>query len=180
MNSDEIFIFVDGRQISLAALLAEKRHNAKTVYAGGCTGLTALPDLPNAEIVDVRGCTGLTALPDLPNAEYVCVPGCTGLTALPDLPNAEYVYASGCTGLTALPDLPNAEIEFGGGYFFAGVDSRGYPFEGVTIRNEWRVVAGCRNYNIAEAREHWGPGGPSDRPDCLAMVEAIAAFAAAA
>ena len=29
--------------------------------------------------------------------------------------------------------------------------------------------------NGRHAREHWGAGGESDRPDCLALVEKIAA-----
>ena len=56
-----------------------------------------------------------------------------------------------------------------------GVDSRGYSFNGHFENGEWRVHAGCRNLTIPEARAHWGPDGPSDRPDCLALVEKIAA-----
>ena len=59
---------------------------------------------------------------------------------------------------------------------YAGKDSRGYGFYGVRIRGQHYVVAGCRNKTISEARKHWGKGGKSDRPDCLALVEKIAAL----
>ena len=162
MSPDQIFIHVNDCRVSLAALLKMKRDDVRTVYASGCTGLTALPDLPNAKTVDASGCTGLTALPDLPNAEYV--------------------YASGCTGLTALPDLPNVKLITSGPaeqYFFAGVDSRGYTFEAITVSGQWRVIAGCRNLSLIDAKKHWRKGGPSDRPDCLALVEKIAERVAA-
>jgi hypothetical protein len=148
--------------------------NAKTVDASGCTGLTALSDLPNAVFVDAAECTRLTALPDLPNAVFVGAKGCIGLTALPDLPNAKTVDARGCTGLTVLPDLPNAKI-ITGDYIWGGVDSRGYLFEGTGVCGQWRVTVGSRDFSIVDARLHWGPGGPVDRPDCLALVEKIAA-----
>lgn len=84
-----------------------------------------------------------------------------GLTALPELPNATYVWVENNPGLTA------------------GKDSRGYEFHGVNICGQWRVVAGCRNFSLDEARKHWGPGGYSDRADCLALVEKIAAAVSA-
>lgn len=70
------------------------------------------------------------------------------------------VYASGCTAL-ASP-------------FYAGDDSRGYSF----LHMGKGVRAGCRNFTFAQARKHWGSGGESDRPDCLALVEKIIAHAA--
>lgn len=72
------------------------------------------------------------------------------------------VNASGCTGLTSP-------------WFYAGSDARGYGFLGKIADGERRVLAGRRNYTIAKARKHWGRRGPSDRPDCLALVERIAA-----
>src|SRR5947199_2100342 len=102
--------------------------------------------------------------------------GCTALTEL-KADAAEYVDARGCTALTELK-ADAAKINRSADYIFAGVDSRGYTFEGITVRGQWRVIAGCQNKSIAEARAHWGPGGNSDRPDCLALVEKIAAFAA--
>jgi hypothetical protein len=82
------------------------------------------------------------------------------LTELPALPAATVVWVENCAGL--------------GPQHFAGEDSRGYKFHGVKIRGQWRIIAGCRNLSLSEARKHWGPGGDSDRPDCLALVESIA------
>ena len=58
-----------------------------------------------------------------------------------------------------------------------GKDSRGYQFIGVKIRGQWRIIAGCRNFSLADARSHWGRDGLRGRPDCLALVELIAAYA---
>lgn len=46
------------------------QSEAETVDISYREDITAV-DLPNAKTVDARGCTALTALPDLPNAEYV-------------------------------------------------------------------------------------------------------------
>jgi hypothetical protein len=54
-----------------------------------------------------------------------------------------------------------------------GADSRGYYFAGMLVNGEWRIRAGCRDFSIDQARRHWGSGGQSDRPDCLALVEKI-------
>jgi hypothetical protein len=72
------------------------------------------------------------------------------------------LYLSGCTGLTNI--------------YRAGLDSRGYEFFGARLSNGPRVLAGCRNYSVGEARAHWGPGRVSNRGDCLALVERIAAY----
>lgn len=102
------------------------------------------------------------------------------LTALTELkPDAaEYVDASGCTALTELKAAPGASVNRSPGYIFAGIDSRGYVFEGIIVREQWRVIAGCRNKSISDARTHWGRGGDSDRPDCFALVEKISVYAA--
>ena len=55
----------------------------------------------------------------------------------------------------------------------AGVDVRGYWFAAIRQGGEWRIRAGCRDFSVEEALSHWGPGGESDRPDCLALVEKI-------
>jgi len=73
----------------------------------GCTGLTALPDLPNAEYLYLSGCTGLTVLPKLPSVQRLDLDGCTGLTVLPELPSVQRLDLSGCAGLKALPELPS-------------------------------------------------------------------------
>lgn len=120
---NKIYIYVNEKRISVAAMLAMDKMAIRTV--------------------DARGCTGLAQL---------------------DLPAATRVYARGCTGLP--------------GYFFAGTDSRGYEFHTIRLHNGPRVLARCRNFSLAKARKHWGRDGPSDRPDCLALVEKIAAWIA--
>jgi hypothetical protein len=57
----------------------------------------------------------------------------------------------------------------------AGSDRRGYFFAAVRQDGKWRVRAGCRDFSIETALSHWGPGGASDRPDCLALVKKIVA-----
>jgi hypothetical protein len=161
MTPDKIYLLVNGKRMSLTKLL-ENPGIATTVYAAGCTGLTTL-DLPAATTVYASGCTGLTTL-DLPAATRVDASGCTGLTTL-DLPAATTVDATGCTGLL--------------GYILGGTDSRGYRFDSVVIRGQRRIFAGCQNFDIPQAIKHWGPGGRSDRPDCLALVQKIVAAAAA-
>ena len=52
---------------------------------------------------------------------------------------------------------------------YVGDDSRDYSFWADLLRH--RVRAGCRNFSPEQARAHWGPGGESDRPDCLALAE---------
>ena len=56
-----------------------------------------------------------------------------------------------------------------------GKDSRGYYFTGMLVAGKWRIRAGCRDFSLEKAREHWGACGESDRPDCLALVKKIAA-----
>ncbi len=129
-----------------------------------CPGLSALPDLPAATYVLVDNCPGLSALPDLPAAIDVRVYNCPGLSALPDLPAATDVRVYNCPGLSAL--------------YYAGRDSRGFKFFGIPLGTRWFVSAGCRFKSLDDAREHWGPGGRSDRADCLKLVETIAQRAA--
>ena len=93
-------------------------------------------------------------------ATDVRVYNCPGLTALPELPAASEVWVENCPGLFI---------------FTAGKDSRGYQFPVIRLRSQWRIVAGCRNFTVKDARRHWGPGGPSNRADCAALVEKLAA-----
>jgi hypothetical protein len=176
MHPDKIFLIVNGRRMSLTAMLAMEKSQITTLDASGCTALTAI-DAPEATTLDARGCTALTAI-DAPKADYLDARGCTALTAI-DAPEATTLYASGCTALTAI-DAPKAKIERSGGYIYAGNDSRGYIFEGIAIADQWRVIAGCRDFSIADALAHWGPNGASDRPDCLALVKIIARHAESA
>ena len=154
-TADKIFIIVDKKRISLAAFMAMDKSKVRTVDASGCTALTELK-ADAAEYVDASGCTALTEL----KADA-----------------AKTVDARGCTALTELKAPADANIDRNPEYICAGADSRGYLFEGVTVRSQWRVIAGCQNKLIKDARKHWGPGGDSDRPDCLALVEKIAAYA---
>jgi hypothetical protein len=98
---------------------------------------------------------------DRSTVAQVWVDNCPGLAALPELPAATDVWVYNCASIV--------------NFIRAGKDSRGYEFIGVKLMGQWRVIAGCRNYNMADASAHWGPGGSSDRPDCLALVEQIAA-----
>ena len=91
-------------------------------------------------------------------ATTVDASGCTRLTTL-DLPAATTVYARGCTELTS--------------YIYGGTDIRGYHFVSLILRNERRVFAGCRNFSIRKARQHW-----ENNAECLALVENIVAEAA--
>lgn len=105
-------------------------------------------------------CPDLITLPDLSVATFVLIYNCPGLTALPAMPAATCVRIVHCPGLTVLN---------------AGTDKRGYQFVAARVRNQWSILAGCRNFSLSDARKHWGPGGPSDRPNCLAMVEKLIA-----
>jgi hypothetical protein len=196
MHADQIFIIVNDRRTSLADFLAMDKATVVSVYASGCTALTSV-DLPAAKTVYARGCTALTSV-DLPAAEYVYASGCTALTSV-DLPAAKTVYASGCTALTSvdLPaaktvyargctaltsvDLPAAEYVYASGctaltsVIDAGQNARGYDTSAIKLRGEWRIVAGCRNFNIDEARKHWGRGSTRAHPTIAAQVEEIAA-----
>ena len=73
------------------------------------------------------------------------------------------------TGITALPD----GLHVGGSLYLSGTgikpvgkDSRGYEFFPVRLANGPRVIAGCRNFSAAEAREHWAEGS-----ECRALAE---------
>ena len=114
--------------------------------------------------LSLRGCTALTALPDgLIVGGWLDLSGCKGLTALPrGLTVAGSLYLSGCTGLDR---------------YCVGRDARDYAFYGVPMRDGAHVVAGCRNFTAAQALAHWGPGGESDRPDCLALARQAIALA---
>ena len=61
----------------------------------------------------------------------------------------------------------------------AGKDRRGYWFAALRIAGVWRVRAGCRDFSMDQALAHWGSGGQSDKPDCLALVENLASQIAA-
>ena len=104
------------------------------------------------------------ALPDgLSVGGSLDLTGCTALTALPDdLTVGASLDLRGCTGLD---------------HYCVGRDKRNYAFFGIPMRDGPHVVAGCRNFTGAQALAHWGPGGESDRPDCLALAQKAIALA---
>ena len=57
----------------------------------------------------------------------------------------------------------------------AGADSRGYWFSAVKQNGAWRIRAESRDFSVADALAHWGSGGQSDKPECLALVEHLVA-----
>ncbi|MBX3511949.1 MAG: hypothetical protein KF750_00015 [Xanthobacteraceae bacterium] len=93
------------------------------------------------------------------NATDVRVINNSALTALPDLPNATDVWVENNSALTALPWLVVGEKH-----------SRGYHFNGIKIRGEWRIIAGCRNFSVTSAKKHW-----RHNHEALSIVEKIAA-----
>lgn len=125
-------------------------------------GGTAPTNLHVEGSLSLNGCTELIELPaNLYVDDTFNLNNCARLTEVPPgLYVGGSLYLNNCTGLTNI--------------ICAGRDSRGYEFYGVKLWNGWRVIAGCQNLSIAEAREHWGIGSISDRPDCLARVEKIA------
>lgn len=42
--------------------------------------------------------------------------------------------------------------------YHAGEDLRGYLFSALRLASGIRVIAGCRNFSVAEARAHWSKG----------------------
>ena len=118
----------------------------------GCTGLTALPELPANTLASscyesmFEGCTSLTSLPDdfLPVTSLAAscykamFKGCTGLTAAPELPATTQVEAcyysmfEGCIGLTSAPDLPASALV---------KDCYRHMFYGCSLLNSVRCMA---------------------------------------
>ena len=50
----------------------------------------------------------------------------------------------------------------------------GYRVDASWRINEWRIIAGCRNFSIEEAREHWGSPDyhtPSSGQKVIAMLD---------
>ena len=109
---------------------------------GGCTSLTAPPELPATTLADscyrnmFRGCTSLTAPPELPATTLAgycygyMFRECTSLTAPPELPATtlanncyQYIFY-GCTSLTTAPELSATTLATGCyAYMFYGCTS---------------------------------------------------------
>ena len=91
-----------------------------------------------------------------------------------DLQGYEHPLPAGFTSVGGL-NLRGYEHPLPDWIISAGEDSRGYTFAAVLQDGEWRIRAGCRDFSIDEALEHWGPDGESDNPECLALVEKLKA-----
>ncbi len=131
--------------------------------------------------LDLRGYTqplpaGLTSVGSLDLQGYT-QPLPAGLTSVGSLDLRGYTQPlpAGLTSVGGSLDLRGYTQPLPAWIVSAGADSRGYWFAAVLQDGEWRFRAGCRDYDLQEAREHWGSGGPSDRPDCLALVENLVA-----
>jgi len=196
MGKHDEFIRADGTSMTVAAFEAMARESVKVIDASGCTALTQI-HADKAARIDASGCTALTQI-HADKAEIIYAPGCTALTQI-HADKAARIYASGCTALTEIHADNAAYIDATGctalteihadkaGVIYAqnctslaslvhgGEDIRGYYFFGLTHRGKYRIFAGCRNYTPEQALAHWGPGGRSDRPDCLALVQKIIA-----
>ena len=72
-------------------------------------------------------------------------------------------------------DLSGADLIDG------GQERRGHRFIGWLKDGEIQIIAGCRHFNIEQARAHWGDsdyhGGAEQGAECLARVELVASIA---
>ena len=131
-NSAFNSLFLENTNLTDASgLLLPATTLSKSCYYGmfgGCTGLTAAPELPATELTEYcynrmfMGCTGLTVAPALPATTLAAYcyekmfEGCTGLTAAPELPATTLAWGCynrmfmGCIGLTVAPELPATEL----------------------------------------------------------------------
>ena len=155
MSTTNETILVNGSRMTVAKFLEMDPNDIRTIDAYGCTSLTSL-SAPAATRVYASGCTALTSL-SAPAATEVNAYGCTALTSL-SAPAATHVDARGCTSLPG----------------YGGRDGRDYTFIGLMQPDGLHIYAGCRHFILTQARQHWGPGGKSDRPDCLDLVNKIA------
>jgi hypothetical protein len=62
-------------------------------------------------------------------------------------------------------DLSYANLRSAEGFVLLPIgDPRGFSFvHAVLCGDEWRIRSGCRDFTIAEAREHWGGGYAGER-----------------
>ena len=64
-------------------------------------------------------------------------------------------------------DLTGAILTAALGYADLGTDPRGYHFRAVAFPAGWQITAGCRNFTIEEAVQHWTK---AKNQDALARV----------
>ena len=62
-------------------------------------------------------------------------------------------------------DLGGANMTSTIGYKDGGIDPKGFHFRAVLFPDGPNITAGCRNFTVLEAKEHW-----KDNPDALARV----------
>jgi len=65
-------------------------------------------------------------------------------------------------------DLHGAYLYGAKGYLCLGIDNRGYHFRAVLFSKGWQVTAGCRNFTLTEAKQHW-----ANNRDALARLSII-------
>ena len=149
---------VNGRRVSITKFQQmHGLHVSGSLNLSGCTALTTLPDgLHVSGSLYLSDCTALTTVSGLTVGGWLNLSGCTALTTVSGLTVDESLYLSGCTALRNI--------------FRAGADARGYEFYGAQMANGWRILAGCRNFSPAEAREHWAEG-----TECRMLAERVIA-----
>jgi hypothetical protein len=129
-------------------------------------------------IEDFATSLGLTSIGGFLDLEGYNQPLPAGLTSIGgslDLDGYSQPLPAGLTSIGGSLDLDGYNQPLPAWIISAGADSRGYWFAAVLTANGWRVRAGCRDYPIETALKHWRSGGQSDRADCLALVENLAA-----
>jgi uncharacterized protein YjbI with pentapeptide repeats len=92
-----------------------------------------------------------------------------------DLSGADLSGANLSGAYLSEADLSEANLSGANGIIMLPVcDSRGFSFaHAIDCGGEWRVIAGCRDFSIAAAREHWGAGYEGDREQGDMYLHAI-------
>ena len=86
-------------------------------------------------------------------------------------PHQKYI-ARGCMG-TGRANLSGANLREADGVHLLTQTDHGYLVH-ATWRDEWRILAGCRDFSIAEARKHWGAADyhiPSSGSRIVALLD---------
>lgn len=69
-------------------------------------------------------------------------------------------------------DLTGADLAAALGYVDLGVDHRGYHFRAVAFPAGWQITAGCRNFTVEEAVQHWKKAKNQDALARVAILKA--------
>ena len=84
-----------------------------------------------------------------------------------------YLHAANLNGADLYGvDLHGANLYGAKNYIDLGTDPRGHHFRAVRFPHGWQIVAGCRNFTVAEAVTHWTAAGNKDALARLAILEA--------